>query len=99
MRQANLKLKPDKCHLFKSKETATWLGNDLSEEGITPDSYNLKSVRDWPVPIKVTEVRGILDLSNYYHRFAREYSIIKLLTNLTHQGQPFHECELAFEFK
>lgn len=45
---ANMKLKPKKCQLFK-KEVA-YLGHIVSERGIANDPDKVKMIKEWPVP-------------------------------------------------
>ena len=41
----------------------------------------MKTIRDWPAPTKVTELRSFLGLANYYRRFIMGYS--KIASSLT----------------
>lgn len=43
-----LKLNPTKCSLAKSE--VQFLGHIVSIKGVQPDSRNVQSVQDWPVP-------------------------------------------------
>ena len=55
-REANLKLKPEKCELLKKE--VTFLGFRVSGEGgVRPDPNNVSKVLQWPVPANVTEVK------------------------------------------
>lgn len=63
-RQAGLKLKPKKCHLFR--ESFLYLGHVVSGEGISTDPEKILAVRDWPVPTSVKEVQSFLGLASYY---------------------------------
>ncbi len=99
MREANLKLKPKKCSLFKSE--VKFLGHVLSEEGVLPDPDNVKRLAEWPTPRRVKDVRAFLGLGNYYRRFVQGYSqLVKPLTALTQKAVPFQwtsDCEAAFQ--
>ena len=94
-----LKLKPSKCVFFVIK--VSFLGHNLSKEGILPDPENVAKILNWPVPKTVCDVRGILGLGSYYHRFIRNFSErVQPLVNLTKKDKPFkwtEECQLAFE--
>ena len=48
LREANLKVKPSKCHFFQ--ERVKFLGSLVSSSGIEPDPEKLSSVAEWPVP-------------------------------------------------
>ncbi|KXJ15652.1 Retrovirus-related Pol polyprotein from transposon 297 [Exaiptasia diaphana] len=68
----NLKVKPEKCQLFKDK--VRYLGHLLTEEGTSPDPDKVQAVTEWPRPKTLREVRGFLGLSGYYRRFIRKYA-------------------------
>jgi transposase InsO family protein len=99
LREAGLKLKPEKCFLLQKQ--VTFLGHVVSEDGVKPDPSNIEKVVNWPTPKNVTQVRGILALGNYYRRFVKDFSkIVKPMTQLTEKGRPFtwsSECETAFQ--
>ena len=52
----------------------SFLGHNLSEEGILPDPDNVAKILNWPVPKTLRDVRGILGLGSYYHHFMRNFS-------------------------
>ena len=77
----NLKLKASKCEFLKSE--VTYLGHVVSEEGIQTDPEKLGSIRTWPVPQNVKEVRSFLGFTGYYRRFIKNYaSIARQLNDL-----------------
>ena len=65
--EANLKLKPRKCHLFKRK--IVYLGYLVDKEGIRPNPEATKLIRDLPEPTNVTAVQMFLGKANYYRKF------------------------------
>lgn len=65
-RQAGLKLKPSKCFLLRPR--VPYLGHVISAEGASTDPAKIKAVQQWPVPLKVTDVRSFLGLASYYWR-------------------------------
>ena len=99
LRIANLKLKPSKCK-FGCK-TVQYLGFIATPDGISPDSGKVASVRDYPVPTTLKQLRALLGLANYYRRFISNFAhIANPLTQLTRKNQPFvwtEQCQQAFD--
>ena len=97
-REAGLKLKPKKCHLFATE--VEFLRHVVSAEGIQTNPKKTESIKNWPTPTCVKEVRSFLGLCSYYRRFIYQFSdIAKPLHNLTKKGQAFlwtEECMNAF---
>ena len=96
--KANLKLKPEKCNLFR--RSVKFLGHVISEDGIQPDSDKLKSVRTWPVPKAKEEVQSFLGFVSYYRRYVQNFaSLAEPLIALTRKHAKFRwdaDCEEAF---
>ena len=99
LRQAGLRIKPSKCKFGAAK--VTYLGHDISMQGIEMETINLGKVQRYPRPTNVKTVRGFIGLCNYYRRFVKAFSeIARPLHNLTKQGVAFHwdeSCEKAFQ--
>ena len=99
LRNANLKLKPAKCKLFR--KSLEFLGHVVSEKGISCDPKKIEVVKSWPRPKNQKEVKSLLGLASYYRRFLNNFSTIaKPLTNLTSPKTKFEwsdECEEAFK--
>lgn len=98
IRQAKLKLKPEKCQLLQKE--VTFLGHVINELGISPNPENVEKLVQMKVPRNVREVRGFLGLDNYYRKFIAGYSqIAKSLVDLTRKNAKFdwtEECEQSF---
>lgn len=60
----NLKLKPKKCVLFRTK--AQFWGKILSGDAVEADPENISAVKDWPEPTCTREVESFLRFINYY---------------------------------
>ena len=71
MRDAGLKLKPEKCHLLKTE--VNFLSFTISERGILPSPHNVAKILRFPVPTNQKEVRQILGMGSYYRRFIKSY--------------------------
>lgn len=86
--QSGMTLRLDKCHFLQN--TITYLGHEISKEGIQPGSEKINSVVNFPAPTNVHEVRQFLGLSSYFRKFIHKFAVIaKPLTNLTRKGHPF----------
>ena len=87
-REANLKFKPSKCSLFQKH--VSYLGHVVSEDGIKCDPKKVESVKNWPTPKNVSEVRSFLGTASYYRRFIKNFSSIAYpLSQLTQKNKPF----------
>ena len=82
--QHGLKLKPAKCELFKG--SVTYLGHVISESGIQTDPEKLSSVRDWPAPTNIKQLRQFLGFVGYYRRFIQHFAKIVAPLNALLQG-------------
>ena len=92
VRQAGLKISPEKCDLFK-KEVA-FLGHIVGKEGISTDPKKIEAVSEWPRPKNATEIRSFLGLCSYYRKFMKGFAdIAKSLHRLTEKDSEFHWTE------
>ena len=91
---AGLKLKPQKCHLFKRE--VNFLGHVINSSGVSTDPKKTECVKNWHTPQSVTEVISFLGLCSYYRRFVQDYSeIAKPLYKLTEKDKHFVWSEAA----
>lgn len=95
----NVKIKWEKCKFFQT--SVTYLGHEISEEGIRPNKEKIKAVVNAPAPQNLTQVKSYLGLINYYGRFIPNLSseLIELY-KLTKKGVNFvwtDACQTAFE--
>ena len=74
LRDANLKLSPEKTTLFQ--EQVTFLGHVVGEGGISTDPAKTDAIISWPVPTTKKELKKFLRLCSYYRRFVRGFSDI-----------------------
>ncbi|GBG86030.1 hypothetical protein CBR_g40931 [Chara braunii] len=99
LRQHKYKVYLEKCEFGRTK--ILYLGHEISAEGIRPKDAKVASIRDWPRPQTVTEVRSFLGMCGYYRNFVKNYSIVASpLTDLTRLDKPWDwsdECEGAFK--
>ncbi|UYV71437.1 hypothetical protein LAZ67_8003186, partial [Cordylochernes scorpioides] len=98
LKTAGLTLNASKCR-FAYTELLI-LGHVVSNEGIAPDPEKIISIRKFPTPRTVKDVRAFLGLCSYYRRFIREFSKVALpLQILTRKNHSFawgKEQELSF---
>ena len=81
IREANLKLSPNKCDFFKRK--VKYVGHIVSEAGIEIDPDKTERVVNWPKPTSPEDVRRFLGFVGYYRRFIQDFSkISRPLTDL-----------------
>ena len=66
-KEANLKLKPRKCKLFK--ERILYLGYLVDKEGVKPNPAAVALIKDLEVPTSSQEVQRFLGKANYYRKF------------------------------
>lgn len=102
-----LKLRPEKCHLFRTE--VKFLGHRVSAEGVSPDPDKVSAVQEWTPPKTVRQVRSFLGFVGYYRRFIKDFSKIAKPLNELLQGtsrprgrgsppiQWSSECEAAFQ--
>jgi len=69
-------------------------------EGISIDSSKIQTVKDWPIPKTVTEIKSFIGLAGYYRRFVQDFSKITTpLMKLIRKGKKYiwtKECTAAF---
>ena len=99
LRQFGLRLKQSKCHLAKCQ--VTYLGYNVSVEGISADSSKVDAVKRFPTPNDVSSLRSFLGLASYYRRFIPGFSkVAEPLFTLTRKDVTFKWskiCEKAFQ--
>ncbi|KAL5475685.1 hypothetical protein EMCRGX_G025531 [Ephydatia muelleri] len=97
--QANLKLKPSKCHFIRKE--VEYLGHVITSEGLRTNQKLVQAVQEFPTPKDLSRVRQYLGMCSYYRRFIPHFATIaKPLHILTRKGAEFEwtaQCEDAFQ--
>ena len=99
IKQANLKLKPTKCLLFR--RSVSFLGHVVSQAGIAMQAEKVQAIQDWPPCRTLTELKAFLGICGYYQRFVKDFSSIAApLYGLLKKGVRFEwstERQQAFD--
>ncbi|KAL5481633.1 hypothetical protein EMCRGX_G021832 [Ephydatia muelleri] len=97
--QANLKLKPSKCHFIRKE--VEYLGHVITPEGLRTNQKLVQAVQEFPTPKDLSRVRQYLGMCSYYRRFIPHFATIaKPLHILTRKGAEFEwtaQSEDAFQ--
>ncbi|GBG89838.1 hypothetical protein CBR_g49687 [Chara braunii] len=98
LRQHKFKINGEKCEFGHTR--VLYLGHEISAEGLKPNDAKVASIRDWPRPQSVTEMRSFLGMTSYYRTFVKNYNIVAApSTDLTRLDTPWEwtdKCEAAF---
>nr|GEZ72003.1 hypothetical protein [Tanacetum cinerariifolium] len=98
MKKNKLLAKESKC-VFGGR-SIEYLCHIISEEGVKTDPKKIEVVQQWPVSKTIKQLRGLLGLAGYYHRFIRFYEMIaKPLTDLLKKDtfKWSEEAKIAFD--
>lgn len=97
LRNAGLKLSPNKCYFAQKK--LHYLGHVISKSGIETDPKKVEKIQNLRAPKDQKGVKSLLGLTNYYKKFIAGYSkMCSPLFDLLKKGTPFvwsEECEKA----
>ena len=76
-----LKLKPFKCSFLRKQ--ITFLGHEISANGMKPGTLNLEGITEMAPPANYTEVWHFLGMTRFFRRFIKNYaSIAKPLNDI-----------------
>ena len=106
LRAFGLKLNPRKCSFLRRK--LTYLGHEISEDGIQADREKCRVIEEWETPKSLKELRRFLGFVGYYRKFVPKFSLVaKELYELVGTAanktpEAFrkmwtHACETAFQ--
>ena len=80
-----LKLKPSKCSFLRRQ--ITFLGHEISADGMKPGTLNLKGIAEMAMPANYTEVRHFLGMTGFFRRFIKNYAHIAKPLNDILEGE------------
>ena len=80
-----LKLKPLKCRFLRKQ--ITFLGHEVSADGMKPSNLNLKGIAEMAPPANYTEVRRFLGMTGFFPRFIKNYTRIAKPLNDILEGE------------
>ena len=85
---ARLKISPYKCKFVQRK--CTFLGHEISTEGIRPPGDRLRAISDFSEPTNTKEFKRYLGLMNWFKKYIRDYSVkANYLCKLLRKGEKF----------
>ena len=67
-------MKPSKCQFLKRQ--VSYLGHQVSKDGIAPDPDKTKVIHDWKQPESLKELRSFLGFASYYRKFVSGFAKI-----------------------
>ena len=74
-RKHNLKIKPSKCHIGSGR--ISYLGYDICKKfGISPGLAKTLTVKNFPEPVCVKDIRAFIGLTSFFRRAIKDYSLI-----------------------
>ena len=80
-----LKLKPSKCSFLHKQ--ITFLGHEVSADGMKPGDLNLKGIAEMAPPANYTEVQRFLGMTRFFRQFIKNYARIAKPLNDILEGE------------
>jgi hypothetical protein len=81
-RENGLFCNPKKCEFHK--ESMELLGVVVNSKGFEMEDKKVTTVKGWPVPKNLRQLKGFIGFCNFYRRFIKGFSII---------ARPLHELD------
>ena len=100
LREGGMKIKIPKCTFLKLM--VKYLGHIISEIGIQPDPQKVESIKNYPIPKNVDQLRSFLGLAGYYRKFVQNYAdkahALTVLTRKDTEWKWAQEQDESFQF-
>ena len=80
-----LKLKPSKCSFLRKQ--ITFLGHEVSPDGMMPGNLNMKGIAEMALLANYTKVRHFLGMTRFFRRFIKNYARIAKPLNDILEGE------------
>jgi hypothetical protein len=74
LNQQKFFLKESNC-VF-GQQQLEYLGHLISGKGVATEASKIVFVQQWPIPVNIKQLRGLLGLTGYYRRFIKHYGMI-----------------------
>ena len=74
LRDANLKIKSNKCHFLR--QSVHYLGHVISQQGVDTDPDKVRAIANWPTPTNSKELWQFLGLALSYRRYVKGFAHI-----------------------
>ena len=85
LRQAGLKLKPQKCCMLQTE--VVFLGHVVTASGVKINPTNVSKVLDWPQPKTAKQIKQFVAMGSYYRRYIKDVAtIVRPMVELTKKG-------------
>ncbi|OMJ30134.1 Retrovirus-related Pol polyprotein from transposon [Smittium culicis] len=95
LEEFNISVNLKKCQFFKEK--FTYLGYEVTAEGISPDQKKVECLNLSKIPRNVKEVRSTLGLTSYFRKFIEDYAeLMEPIQRLVKKNSKFiwtKECD------
>jgi len=99
LREYNIKVNWQKCKFFVEK--VTYLGHEVSVDGIAPSKEKILAISSAPEPQNVAQLQSFIGLINYYSKFIPHLNQhLSVFFELTRKGAKWSwttECKRVFD--
>ncbi|KAI5155156.1 hypothetical protein ENBRE01_3496, partial [Enteropsectra breve] len=94
LKEAGMKMKESKCHFFKTE--LSLLGYKVKADSIAPLDERVKSIKDFPLPKTMKELRSFLGLVSYCRNFIKDLAGTSAVLYDMLKGTPNSNASIEF---